>query len=171
MLRIGLLCSGSNMKNVVVVVVHENAQRLPENEWYPHGHIARLSLEVLVHKDGEGQLHDHTAKGPQAKHVQRHGDEVLVVESRQKKDHRWRPKAVKVNLILVEQWEVDVPHQVGMHRNVPCRPESAHRLRVPPVLVELSVREAQQFGEEIEEGVKEAVEEDEPDEVIRHCQL
>lgn len=41
---------------------------------------------------------------------------------------------------------------------------------VPPVFVELAVTKPQELSQDIESGMEEAVEEDEPDKMIRHLQ-
>ena len=54
-----------------------------------------------------------------------------------------------------------------MHWQVPVLPEFSQVWRVPPVFVEISVSEAEELPDSVEEGVEVDVEEAEPYDVIR----
>lgn len=54
----------------------------------------------------------------------------------------------------------------AMNWHIPSSPENINVVRVPPVAVEVSVSELQNFTEQIEEGVERQVESAQPDEVI-----
>ena len=58
-----------------------------------------------------------------------------------------------------------------MHWQVPVLPEFSQVWRVPPVFVEISVSEAEELPDSVEEGVEVDVEEAEPDDVVGQCQF
>lgn len=55
-----------------------------------------------------------------------------------------------------------------MHRHVPSSPESIDVVGIPPVAIEISIREVQQLAHQIQEGVKHQIEETKPYQVIRY---
>ena len=58
-----------------------------------------------------------------------------------------------------------------MHWQVPVLPEFSQVWRVPPVFIEISVSEAEELPDSVEEGVEVDVEEAEPDDVVGQCQF
>ena len=54
-----------------------------------------------------------------------------------------------------------------VHGKVPILPEFLQVGRVPPVMIEVTVPEAEELPDSVEEGVEVDVEEAEPDDVIR----
>ena len=57
-----------------------------------------------------------------------------------------------------------------MHWKVPIRPERGHVFRIPPVVVEITVREFEYFAHGVEERVKNHIKPDEPHQVVRNLQ-
>lgn len=55
-----------------------------------------------------------------------------------------------------------------MHRHVPSPPECIDVVGIPPVAVEISVREMQQLSHQIEEGMEYQVKEAKPHQMIRY---
>lgn len=54
--------------------------------------------------------------------------------------------------------DVQMPHAPFVHEDIPGSPELVERGGVPPILVELAVREACQLGENVEGAMEEAPE-------------
>jgi len=42
--------------DVIVMVVHEDGDRLPYDQRHPHSHVARLAVEEAIHKHGKRYL-------------------------------------------------------------------------------------------------------------------
>ena len=48
------------MHDVIVMVVHEDGDRLADDQRHPHGHVARLAVEESIHKHGKRYLQTRT---------------------------------------------------------------------------------------------------------------
>ena len=62
---------------------------------------------------------------------------------------------------------VHVPHEPVVHRQVPEPPVLAQVAAVPPLSVELAVREVGQLGQDVHEELEEGEEADDPDGGVR----
>lgn len=66
---------------------------------------------------------------------------------------------------------VDVTHRPHVHGQVPSAPEHGDVVRIPPVPVELAVREVHQLAHQVEERVEAQVEEAQPDQMVRDLRI
>lgn len=55
-----------------------------------------------------------------------------------------------------------------MHGHIPRPPEDVDVVRVPPIAIEISIGEMQQFTDQIQKRVERQVEEAQPDQMIRY---
>lgn len=55
-----------------------------------------------------------------------------------------------------------------MHGHVPRPPEDVDVVRVPPIAIEISIGEMQQFTDQIQKRVERQVEEAQPDQMVRY---
>lgn len=61
-----------------------------------------------------------------------------------------------------------LPHSPSMHGHIPRPPEDVDVVRVPPIAIEISIGEVQQFTDQIQKRVERQVEEAQPDQMIRY---
>lgn len=66
---------------------------------------------------------------------------------------------------------VQVAHSPSMHGHIPRPPEDVDVVRVPPIAIEISIGEMQQFTDQIQKRVERQVEEAQPDQMIRYGQF
>ena len=71
---------------------------------------------------------------------------------------------------LNHQWLIDMSLAEIVHDGIPSIPELVQIGGIPPIAIEEPIAEAEQFGHEIQSRVKVNVEEQQPDQMIRHGQ-
>ena len=124
--------SGGHEVDDKVVIVHEDGQRLADDQGQPDQRIGPLRvIREEGHDVRERDLEQHSRKGPDAEHFEWDGDEVLVKESTDKEDGDGR---ISPAYAVRQQRLVKMPQAPLMNRHVPVCPKVLNGTGVPVII-------------------------------------
>jgi len=157
---------------VNLVVGEDNSERLSQDDVEkPEQEIVGVSTDLVLKlslEDHARHVDHHQDEGNEVDYGEDSDDDVLVEDRGDCKGGQHARCAVD---ILSSEGVVDVTNEEVVDGVVPLAPVLAQVVGVPPVGVESAVRKLTQLRPEVQVGVEEAVEFDEPDVGRRHCHL
>lgn len=145
------------------MVVHHDGQRLAEDQRAPDHEVAPARAELglrRLREHRERELAHHTEERPDAEHLEWDAHQILM---EQRRDYKHAQSRHSLTITSLCDRYVHVSDGPQVHGHVPRAPEHGDVVGVPPVAVEVAVREVEQLAHEVQERVEGEVEEAEPD--------
>jgi hypothetical protein len=138
----------------------DKAEADPENGVSESLAVGALGLLKRVCKGNKRELEHHAHKGNTNNVVCRDADKKLVEEGAEEED---KYTCCQWAVATSNKRHVDVTLHELVHGPVPSPPVDTHARGVPPVIVELAVGEAGDFGDGVQERLEEGKEDCKPD--------
>lgn len=146
------------MRDHIVMIVHHNAQWLPENNRGPHNNVTPTWTATNLHESGhirQRHLAHHSGECPDFKRFQRYAHQIFMKECTDKEHNN---RSGRFAVAHVHHGNVQMANAPSMHRHIPCTPKCVRIVGIPPVTVEIAIGKVQQFADQIQKRMKRQVE-------------